>query len=83
MAKRKNAWFSVDMELQALDEVEKKIKTKAEIAKGYGVPASTLSTWIQNSQSLRQSEGITTVTCKRHRTAKHADLDAALVINQA
>ena len=39
--------------------MDKKIKSKANIAKEYGVPASTLSTWIKNGQCLRQSEGIT------------------------
>lgn len=80
MAKRKHSCVSVDMKLQALDEVDKKIKSKTEIAQGYGVPASTLSTWIKNSKSLRQSEGITNATCKLRRTAKHTDLDAALVL---
>ena len=59
MAKRKCACVFVDMKLQALDEVEKKIKPKAEIAKGYGVPASTLSTWIKIvnlSDKVRESQ---------------------------
>ena len=80
MAKRKHSCVSVDIKLQALDEVDNKIKSKAEIAKEYGVPARTLSTWIQNSQSLRQSEGISNSSCKRRRTAKHADVDATLVL---
>ena len=82
MAKRKHSCVSVDIKIhvQALDEVDKKIKPKAEIAKEYGVPASTLSTWIQNSQSPRQSEGISNSSCKRRRTANHADVDAALVL---
>jgi len=58
-SKRKHSCVSVDIKLQALDEVDKNIKSKADISKEYGVPASTLSTWIKNSQSLRQTEGIT------------------------
>ena len=37
----------VDVKLRALDEVDKKNKSEAEIAKEYGVPAGTLSTWIK------------------------------------
>ena len=35
---------SSDTKLQALDEVNKKVKSKTQIAKEYGVPCSTLST---------------------------------------
>ena len=46
MYQHKHSCVSVDIKLKALDEVDKKIKSKAERAKEYGVPASTLSTWI-------------------------------------
>ena len=39
---------SIDTKLQALDEVDKKVKSKTQIAKEYGVPCSTLSTWLKN-----------------------------------
>ena len=32
---------SIDTKLQALDEVDKKVKSKTQIAKEYGVPFST------------------------------------------
>lgn len=46
---------SVDSKLQALGEVDKQLKSKADIAKEYSVPASTLSTWIK-SQSVNISQ---------------------------
>ena len=80
MAKRKHSCVYVDIKLKHWTKWIRKIQSKAEIAKEYGVPASTLSTWIQNSQSPRQSEGISNSSCKRRRTANHADVDAALVL---
>ena len=47
---------SLDTKLQALDEVDKKPKTQ--IAKEYGVPCSTLSTWLKNKDALGKVHGI-------------------------
>ena len=46
---------SIDTKLQALDEVDKKVKSKTQIAKEYGVPCSTLSTWLKNKDALRKA----------------------------
>ena len=45
MAKRIH--YSIDTKLAAIEEVEKKLKSKSEIAISYGVPFSTLKTWIR------------------------------------
>ena len=37
---------SIDTKLQALDEVDKKVKSDTQTAKKYSVPGSTLSTWM-------------------------------------
>ena len=78
MVKRRCSCLSVDIKLKALDEVDKRNESKAEIAKRYGVPASTLSTWIKNSQSLRRSQGVVNLSFKRRRMAKFAEIDSAL-----
>ncbi|KAK2166938.1 hypothetical protein LSH36_33g04033 [Paralvinella palmiformis] len=80
MARRRNCCVSVATKLKALDEVDRRVKSKTEIAKRYGVPASTLSTWIKNSQSLRRSQGLINLSCKRRRMGKFANLDAALAV---
>ena len=44
-----------DKKLQGLYEVDKKVKAKAQIAKEYGVPCSTLSMWLKNKDTLRKA----------------------------
>ena len=39
---------SLDTKLQVLDEVDKKVKAKTQIAKEYSVPYITLSTLLKN-----------------------------------
>ena len=46
-----------NMKLQVLDEVDKNVKAKTQIPKEYGVPCSTLSTWLNNKDSLRRTHG--------------------------
>jgi len=46
---------SLHTKLQALDEDDKNVKAKTQIAKEYGVPYSTLSTWLKNMDTLRKS----------------------------
>ena len=48
---------SIDTELQVLDEVDKKMKAKTQTAKEYGIPCSTLSTWLKNKDALRKNHG--------------------------
>jgi len=43
------------IKLQALDEVDKKVKVKTQIAKVKGVLCSTLSTWLKNKDALRKA----------------------------
>ena len=71
---------SIDTKLQALDEVDKKVKSKTQIAKEYGVPSSTLSTWLKNKDALRKAHGNFAPARKRIRTAKHSDVESALLM---
>ena len=41
------------IKLQALDEVDRKVKSKSQNVKQYGVLCSTLSTWLKNKEALR------------------------------
>lgn len=78
MAKRKHA--SIDTKLQAIEEVERSEKSKTEIAKSFGIPCSTLSTWLKNKDSLRQAQDSFAPARKRMRTAKHSDVESALLL---
>ena len=44
---RKHKPVAIVRNLQALAEVDKKVKSKRQIAKEHGVPRSTLSTWLK------------------------------------
>ena len=70
---------SIETKIEALQEVNKAVKSKAMIAKGYDVPASTLSTWIKNKDSILKTETCAS-TRKRIRTAKHTDVETALLM---
>ena len=52
--KRKNV--SIETKIEALQEVNKGVKSKTTIAKEYGVPVSTLSTWIQTKDFIITTE---------------------------
>ena len=81
MAKRIH--LSIDAKLTAVEEVENTKKPKSEIAKSYGVPCSTLSTWLKNKDSLITLMLTTdnfTPTRKRMRKANCSNLDTALML---
>jgi len=58
--------------LQALDEVVRKAKSKTQIAKEYGIPCKTLSTWLKKKDVVRKSHG----NCVP--AEKHSYVEAAL-----
>jgi len=80
MAKHKHSCASVDIKLQALVKVDKKIKSKAEIADEYGVPASTLSTWIKKTVNLSYNLRESLTHYVNTARTKHAVVDAELVL---
>ena len=53
MAKRTH--LPIETRLAAVEVAEKQQKTKSEIAKSYGVPCSTLSTWLKNKDILKSA----------------------------
>ena len=46
---------SIDTKLQVIDEVNKNVKGKTQIAKELSVPCSTLSMWLKNKDTLRKA----------------------------
>jgi len=48
---------TIDTKLQVPDEFDQKVKAKTQIAKEYGVPCSTLSTWLKNKDALIKTHG--------------------------
>lgn len=50
--KRKYIAKTISEKLDILYEVDKKIKTKTEIAKDFGIPLSTLSTYLKNRKAI-------------------------------
>ena len=52
--KRKLSVVTIEKKYQALLEVEKGVKKKAQIAADIGIPHNTLSTWIKNSEKIKQ-----------------------------
>lgn len=78
--KRKYIAKTISEKLDILYEVDKKVKTKTEIAKDFGIPLSTLSTYLKNRKAieLQAVEGNKINERKRIRTAKHVDVEREL-----
>lgn len=80
MPKRTHSTKSIETKYEAITEVQRSSKTKAAIAKQYGVPANTLSTWIKNKDKIIAAyEGsLFGPARKRMRTALYPELEEAL-----
>ncbi|KAH7936911.1 hypothetical protein HPB49_006325 [Dermacentor silvarum] len=67
--------------VEILREVDAGKQSKNEIAKKHDIPRSTLSTYIRNKKTIEDSYAAETFAKdrKRIRTAKHPDLEAALL----
>ena len=62
------------MVLQAITEVERKVKSKTHFIKRYGVPSRTLSTSLKNKETSRQAHGKFGSDRKRFVTVKHGGI---------
>jgi len=69
---------SIDTNLQALDEVDKRAKSKTQIAKEFGVPCITLSIPLKNKDALRNAHGNCVRSRKHLRAPNHSDVKATL-----
>lgn len=79
--KRKLNVKSIEDKYQAILEVEKANKSKSEIARTFGVPANTLSTWIKNAAKIKEAylQSSFAHDRKRMRTANYEDVEHALI----
>lgn len=79
---RKQNAISLKMKMELLKAVDEKRRTKTEICKEYGIANSTLSTIIKNRDqiTLMFERSMFEPERKRMRTAKHEDLETALLI---
>ena len=77
--KRKIICKPLHEKYQALIEVESGGK-KSDIAAKYGVPLNTLSTWMKNSEKIKNSfkSGDQNLLRKRIKTGKYEEVDSAL-----
>ena len=81
--KRKVEVKDLETRYRAIIEVEQNPGvTKSSIAKKYGVPPNTLSTWLKNKDKYKSSFETSTFgpKSKRMRTAKYEDLEQAVDI---
>ena len=76
--KRKYVGHSVETKYQAMLDVEKGEMSKSDIAKMYGLAASTLSTWIKSADKIKEMCENCGSARKRLRTCKHPDVEDAL-----
>ena len=79
--KRKIENKSYKTKYDAIMEVEKGDITKKQIAEKYGIPASTLSTWLKYSDSIKEkvASGFIVPQRKRNRTAKYSEVEDSLL----
>lgn len=74
---RKYKSFSIREKIAVIEEVERKQKPKKVIANEYGIPVSTLSTWLKNKDKL-SNENVTE-TQKRIREPSFSKVDEAVL----
>ncbi|XP_069134649.1 tigger transposable element-derived protein 6-like [Argopecten irradians] len=79
--KRKLESKSYDVKYEAIMEVEKGVKSKKQIAADFGIPQSTLSTWMKNNAQIKQKflSGEVGPQRKKSRNAKFPEVEQALL----
>ena len=78
--KRKLNLVTIEKKYDAILAVERGGRSKGEIAKDFGVPGNTLSTWLKNKDKIKASFLEGNAAKKRQRTSQHPDLDDALLL---
>lgn len=78
--KRKLNTFSIEVKKQIIDEVEKKIKKKNEIAKEFGIPSSTLSTILKNKATILEKFEDGLGKRKKLKTCEFPDMEKCLMV---
>lgn len=78
-SKKRRESYTLEFKLKVLEEVDKKRK-KADICAQFGVPKSTLSTFISQRSKLEELQQDAGPKRKRARSAKHGSVDEAVLI---
>ena len=78
MATQKRKNLSVDEKISALLDVGKGAK-KSDVAKRFGIPANTLSTWIKNKHKIMETYDCSNPERKRQRLSTYDDIERALI----
>jgi len=76
--KRKLNVHKLEKKYNAIIEVEKGKQTKTAIAKQFGVPLNTLSTWLKSAAKLKDAHENTGSARKRIRLCQYPDIEEAL-----
>ena len=77
--KRKYQSQTFETKYQAILEVEKGQKSKSAIAKDFNIPASTLSTWLKNANSIKESYLKFGPKRKNAKTGSFDDVESAIL----
>lgn len=75
--KRKINMKSIDSKYEAIMAVEKGEKSKSQIARDFGVPANTLSTWLKNKENIIEAYQQFNPKRKNTRTGSFHEVEAA------
>lgn len=78
--KRKLASYCMKTKYQAVMEVEKGSKSKTDIAKQFGIPTNTLSTWLKSADRIKSSYAEGGPVRKRLRMSQYPDLEDAMLM---
>lgn len=77
--KRPLAQMTIEQKYLILMEVENGARSKAQIARGYNIPMSTLSTWVKNACNIKAAYQHFGPQRKRIRVANEEELDKSLL----
>lgn len=80
MACNKRKCLSFETKLKIIEEAEKGQKTKAEICREYGIPKSSLSTFLKDKEKIQKAIDHGTSKHKRLRASPLDKVDEALLI---
>ena len=76
--KRKLQIHKIETKYRAILDVEAGSRSKSEVAKCYGIPLSTLSTWVKNAEKTKDAFMANGNARKRVKSCQYPDVEDAL-----
>lgn len=76
---RKYKTLTLAEKIAAIREVEKGLKKKSEIAKDFGIPQNSLSTYLKNKEKILSNESESGKDRKRMRPPENPDVDECVL----